>query len=72
MIEYLKADAISPFPGDLMLQTRSVVVKTDRGDLHGDLYWSESQDTGWVIAYDPRYDHWAYVGSFDFDVDKCC
>ena len=72
MIEYLKKNDISPFPPDIVLQTQGVVSKTDRGDLHGDLYWSESKDLGWVIAYDRRYDYWAYVGSHDYDVINCC
>ena len=71
-IEYLKRGDISPFPADRTLKDRHRVAHTDRGDLHGDFYWSESQDTGWIVAYDSRYDHWAYVGSHDFDVDKCC
>ena len=71
-IEYLKRDQASPFPSDLARKTRGVISKTDRGDLHGDLYWSELENTGWVIVYDSRFDHWAYVGVFDFDIDGCC
>jgi len=72
VIEYLKRDEASPFPPDLVLQTQGVVSKTDRGELHGDLYWSQSEDIGWVIVYDSRFGHWAYVSVFDFDVDGCC
>ena len=72
MIHYLKQGEPSPFPPDLILQNQGVISKTDRGDLHGDLYWSEEADTGWVIAYDATYQHWAYTSAYDYEIDKCC
>lgn len=62
----------SPLPGDLERIQGGVTAKTPRGAITGDIYWSEGEGTGYLVAYSRQHRGWWIVGVFDFDLDGCC
>jgi hypothetical protein len=62
----------SPLPPDLTREQSGVTSKTPQGAITGDVYWSESENTGYIVAYSRQYRGWWIIGLFDFDVSGCC
>jgi len=62
----------SPLPTDITYEQGGVTSQTPHGAITGDIYWSEAENTGYVIAYNRSYRGWWIVGLFDFDVSGCC